>query len=148
MGISMPKDVRADECEKLIWKALVPKGNTFTKQDVPALRLLCFWHHVAIEARAALVRGEDTLEVLEQIGYKDLEDISGNPMPLHRKHPALAVLKEATTEIRALSELLNISPKARVDMIHTTKAQKTDSAQVLQLVLRDRAQKQKARRAC
>ncbi len=42
---------------------------------------------------------------------KELTD--GKAVPLVRKNPALQVLKEASAEIRALSDMLGLSPLAR-----------------------------------
>ena len=44
-GVSMPDDIALDPVQSAIWEELAPDGNNgFTEQDVPNLRLLCFWH--------------------------------------------------------------------------------------------------------
>ena len=49
-----------------------------------------------------------------------------------RKSPALAVLKEASAEIRALSDQLGLSPKSRAET-GTPQRRTTEKAQLLQL---------------
>ena len=48
--VEIPQDIVQDAAQAAIWAELVADDSRFTEQDVPALRLLCFWHAVAMEA--------------------------------------------------------------------------------------------------
>jgi hypothetical protein len=108
-GVTMPEDVASDPMLSKIWSWLVPPVNDFTLQDMPALRLLTFWHAVAAQAQQVLFEGDGTIGILDQVGVKGF----GDGEPLMRKSPAVSVLKEASSEIRALSDMLGLSPLAR-----------------------------------
>ena len=49
--VEIPQDIAQDAAQAAIWAELVADDSRFTEQDVPALRLLCFWHAVAMEAQ-------------------------------------------------------------------------------------------------
>ena len=68
----------------------------------------------------------------------------GSSVPLVRKNPALSVLKEATAQIRALSDLLGISPRCRAAS-PVPQQPRSANAKLLTMVLTDR--EAKARKA-
>ena len=103
-GVLMPKDIAEDPVQSEIWAWLAPPVNSFTEQDIPTLRLLTYWHAVARQAEQA-IHSED--------GVKPFKNADGREIPLVRKNPALTILKEASAEIRALSDMLGLSPLAR-----------------------------------
>lgn len=112
-GVAMPDDIAEDPVQREIWAWVAPVVNNFTEQDMPNLRLLVYWHAVAAQAQQVL-RGEDgAVKIFDQIGVKPFQDADGNEVALVRKNPALQVLKEASSEIRALSDMLGLSPLAR-----------------------------------
>ena len=112
-GVVMPADISQDPVQSEIWGWLAPPVNSFTEQDMPTLRLLTFWHAVAAQAQQAIHSGDGRIAVFDKIGVKPKELTDGKAVPLVRKNPALQVLKEASAEIRALSDMLGLSPLAR-----------------------------------
>lgn len=112
-GVTMPEDIAQNPVQAEIWSWVAPPDNTFTQQDLPNLRMLVYWHAVAAEAQQTLNRGGVGIEIFDQIGEKPFKGADGEKLPLMRKHPALQVLKEASSEIRALSDMLGLSPLAR-----------------------------------
>ena len=143
-GVSMPEDIAADPVQSEIWASIAPEGNGFSESDVPSLRLLCYWHAVARQAQESIAKGDGRINIFDRIGTKPYKTSDGRSVPLVRKNPALTVLKEASAEIRALSDQLGLSPRSRSV---ATEDQKTRSANgsVLSMVLSDR--EAKARRA-
>lgn len=139
-GVPMPDDVALDPVQSAIWGEIAPDGSGFTEQDVPALRLLCYWHAVARQAQAEMADGDGGIGVLERIGTKPAEGDDGEAAPLMRKHPALSVLKEASSEIRALSDQLGISPRSRTSQPQSPQ-QRGGNARILSMVLADREAK-------
>lgn len=77
------------------------------------LALLCYWHAVANQAREAMALGGNEIEILDATAYKPIRGKGGKRLKMMRKNPALTVLKEASTEIRALSDQLGLSKSAR-----------------------------------
>lgn len=141
-GVSMPGDIAQDPVQSAVWQSVAPDGaNNFTEQDVYALRLLCYWHAVAQQAQEAIAKGDGHINIFDRVGTKPYRTPDGKPVPLVRKNPALAVLKEASAEIRALSDQLGISPRMRTAV---PVAQKPVSAngKLLSLVLSDRDAKE------
>lgn len=114
-GVVMPDDVAADPVQSEIWSWIAPDVNNFSEQDIPNLRLLVYWHAVAAQAQDMMRNptGNGSVAILERIGTKPYTAADGREVPLLRKNPALAVLKEASSEIRALSDMLGLSPLAR-----------------------------------
>lgn len=112
-GVTMPEDIAADPVQSEIWAWIAPPVNRFAGQDMPALRLLCYWHAVALQAQQAMASGDGTVNIFDRVGTKPYRAAGGEEVPLVRKHPALSVLKEASAEIRALSDQLGLSPLAR-----------------------------------
>lgn len=112
-GVVMPKDIANDPVQSEIWAWLAPPVNNFTEQDVPTLRLLTYWHAVAEQAQQAIHSEDGRINIFDKIGVKPYKTADGREVPLVRKNPALTILKEASSEIRALSDMLGLSPLAR-----------------------------------
>lgn len=146
-GVTMPDDIAGDPVQREVWESVAPKGrNRFREEDVPLLRMLCYWHAVARECRRDLARGIEPgrVAVMERIGSKPYRDSSGNTPPLFRKNPLLGILKEASAEIRAISDQLGISPRTRAETAAAPKVM-SRKAQILDMAKADR--EAKARRA-
>lgn len=112
-GVLMPQDIAEDPVQSEIWAWLAPPVNSFTEQDIPTLRLLTYWHAVARQAEQAIRSEDGKIAIFDKIGVKPFKTKDGNEIPLVRKNPALTILKEASAEIRALSDMLGLSPLAR-----------------------------------
>lgn len=113
IGVTMPADIAQDAVQSEIWAWVAPPVNNFTEQDIPNLRLLVYWHAVAAQAEQALHAKDGTVRIFDKIGVKPFKTEDGREVPLVRKNPALTILKEASAEIRALSDMLGLSPLAR-----------------------------------
>lgn len=112
-GISMPEDIKADPVQSEIWNWVAPPVNTFTEQDIPNVRLLVYWHAVAAQAEQAMHSEDGRVRIFDKIGVKPFKTPNGQEVPLVRPNPALRILKQASAEIRALSDILGLSPLAR-----------------------------------
>lgn len=112
-GVLMPKDIAEDPVQSEIWAWLAPPVNSFTEQDIPTLRLLTYWHAVARQAEQVIHSEDGKIAIFDKIGVKPFKTSDGREVPLVRKNPALTILKEASSEIRALSDMLGLSPLAR-----------------------------------
>lgn len=112
-GVLMPQDIASDPVQSEIWAWLAPPVNSFTEQDIPTLRLLTYWHAVAQQAEQAIHSEDGKIAIFDKIGVKPFKTADGREVPLVRKNPALTILKEASSEIRALSDMLGLSPLAR-----------------------------------
>lgn len=112
-GVLMPQDIAEDPVQSEIWAWLAPPVNSFTEQDIPTLRLLTYWHAVAQQAEQAIHSEDGKIAIFDKIGVKPFKTADGREIPLVRKSPALTILKEASSEIRALSDMLGLSPLAR-----------------------------------
>lgn len=112
-GVVMPADIAEDPVQSEIWAWLAPPVNSFTEQDIPTLRLLTYWHAVAHQAEQAIHSEDGKIAIFDKIGVKPFKTPDGREVPLVRKSPALTILKEASSEIRALSDMLGLSPLAR-----------------------------------
>lgn len=112
-GVLMPQDIAEDPVQSEIWAWLAPPVNSFTEQDIPTLRLLTYWHAVARQAEQAIHSEDGKIAIFDKIGVKPFKTKDGNEIPLVQKNPALTILKEASAEIRALSDMLGLSPLAR-----------------------------------
>lgn len=112
-GVLMPQDIAEDPVQSEIWAWLAPPVNSFTDQDIPTLRLLTYWHAVARQAEQAIHSEDGKIAIFDKIGVKPFKTPDGREVPLVRKSPALTILKEASSEIRALSDMLGLSPLAR-----------------------------------
>ena len=112
-GVLMPQDIAEDPVQSEIWAWLAPPVNSLTEQDIPTLRLLTYWHAVAQQAEQAIHSDGGKIAIFDKIGVKPFKTADGREVPLVRKNPALTILKEASSEIRALSDMLGLSPLAR-----------------------------------
>lgn len=112
-GVVMPADIAEDPVQSEIWAWIAPPVNSFTEQDIPTLRLLTYWHAVAHQAEQAIHSEGGKIAIFDKIGVKPFKTPDGREVPLVRKSPALTILKEASSEIRALSDMLGLSPLAR-----------------------------------
>lgn len=112
-GVLMPEDIANDPVQSEIWAWIAPPVNSFTEQDIPTLRLLTYWHAVARQAEQAIHSEDGKIAIFDKIGVKPFKTADGREVPLVRKNPALTILKEASSEIRALSDMLGLSPLAR-----------------------------------
>ncbi|MDY4522499.1 MAG: P27 family phage terminase small subunit [Atopobium sp.] len=112
-GVTMPPDIARDPVQSEIWAWLAPPVNNFAPQDVLILRRLTYWHAVAQQAEQAIHSEDGRINIFDKIGVKPYKTEDGREVPLVRKNPALQILKEATSEIRALSDILGLSPLAR-----------------------------------
>lgn len=112
-GITMPPDIASDPVQSEIWRWIAPPVNNFTTQDIPNVRLLCYWHAVAAQAQQAIHSETGQINIFDKVGVKPFKTADGREIPLVRKSPALTILKEASAEIRALSDQLGLSPLAR-----------------------------------
>lgn len=108
----MPEDIALDPVQSEIWAWLCPPVNNFSEQDIPTLRLLTYWHAVAEQAQQAIHSEDGRINIFDKIGVKPYKTPDGWEVPLVRKNPALTILKEASSEIRALSDMLGLSPLA------------------------------------
>lgn len=139
--VDMPDDLEPEQAD--IWRELCPDGSRFDAQDAPILRLLCFWHSVAREAQRQMARN-GRMAIFDPIAYKPIRDANGKTPLMVRKSPALAVLADATKEIRALSDALGITPSARSRMGMEAKAPAaTEHGKLLVVMQRDRADKER-----
>lgn len=112
-GVLMPDDIARDPVQSEIWAWLAPPVNSFTDQDIPTLRLLTYWYAVAQQAMQAIHSEDGKIAIFDKIGVKPFKTADGRDVPLVRKNPALTILKDASSEIRALSDTLGLSPLAR-----------------------------------
>lgn len=112
-GVIMPADIANDPVQSEIWAWLAPPVNNFSEQDIPTLRLLTYWHAVAEQAQQAIHSEDGRINIFDKIGVKPYKTPDGREVPLVRKNPALTILKEASSEIRMLSDMLGLSPLAR-----------------------------------
>lgn len=111
-NIEMPQEVASDPVQAAVWGQLTSR-RTFAQEDAPTLALLCYWHAVANQAREAMALGDNEIEILDATAYKPIRGKGGKRLKMMRKNPALTVLKEASAEIRALSDQLGLSKSAR-----------------------------------
>lgn len=141
--VAIPDDIAADGTMAGIWAELVADDGRFTEQDVPALRLLCFWHAVAMEAQRQMTHN-GKLAIFDPIALKPFTDATGKAPFMVRKSPALTVLKEATAEVRALSDALGLTPAARSRMGAEARPKRDGAkAEFLTLMFTDRAEKER-----
>lgn len=112
-GVGMPEDIADDPVQSEIWAWVAPPVNSFTEQDVPNLRLLVYWHAVAAQAQQVMRSEDGVIGIFDKVGVKPFKTDDGREIPLVKKNPAIAVLKDASREIRQLSDQLGLSPLAR-----------------------------------
>lgn len=141
MGVRMPDDIASDPIQAEIWANIAPENNRFKSSDIPALRLLVYWHAVAKTAEDAMHGADGRLGVFDKIGVKPFKTPDGQSIPLMRKSPALTVLKEASAEIRLLSDMLGISPASKTPVPVEVRTSK--NAAVLQMAFDERSKRAK-----
>ena len=131
-GVSRPNDISADPALSEIWDSAAASGR-FTDEDIPALRMLCQWSRVYAQCVADITRSDGT------IGLTSF-DCNGN----QRAMPQLTVMKQASSEIRALNDQLGISPKYRaVPPSAPVEQPKSANATLLKMVFADREAKER-----
>lgn len=126
-GVVMPYDIAQDPVQSEFWSLLAPPTNSFTEQDVPTLRLLCYWHAVAAHAQQ---------EMAGPIGSGKVA-ISAEGDKGKAQHPAIRTLKQASSEIRALNDQLGLSPlaRSRIGLLQaTTVKTAADTAKMFQSI--------------
>lgn len=98
-GVVMPDDIAQDQVQSEIWALIAPPVNTFSDVDIPSIRLLCFWYAVIDEC------------------MNNLRDEEG-----HINSDAINDAKKASTEIRAISDHLGLSPlsRSRIGLLQAT----------------------------
>lgn len=141
-NIEMPQEVASDPVQAAIWEQLTAR-RTFAQEDAPTLALLCYWHAVANQAREAMALGGNEIEILDATAYKPIRGKGGKRLKMMRKNPALTVLKEASTEIRALSDQLGLSKSARNVTVQQTRPASAHG-KLLTLMFDDRETRAKA----
>lgn len=115
-GIAMPEEIAANPVQAEIWGWLCPPVNSFTPQDIPALKQLCMWHNVFLQAQQSISspNGDGLVAIYDKVGEViEGEGESAKKRQIVKKHPAIGIMKEASAEIRALSDMLGLSPLAR-----------------------------------
>lgn len=121
-GVTMPEDIAADPVRSVIWTQIAPTINTFLDQDIPVLRELVYWHAVYEQAASSILfpDGSGRVQIYEQVGER--KDADGKLHKLVKPNPAIAVMKNASSEIRALSDQLGLSPlaRSRIGLMQTT----------------------------
>lgn len=140
--IEMPQEVANDPVQAAIWEQLTAR-RTFAQEDAPTLALLCYWHAVANQAREAMALGGNEIEILDATAYKPIRGKGGKRLKMMRKNPALTVLKEASAEIRALSDQLGLSKSARNVTVQQTRPASAHG-KLLTLMFDDREARAKA----
>lgn len=141
-NIEMPQEVASDPVQAAIWEQLTAR-RTFAQEDAPTLALLCYWHAVANQAREAMALGGNEIEILDATAYKPIRGKGGKRLKMMRKNPALTVLKEASTEIRALSDQLGLSKSARNVTVQQARPESAHG-KLLTLMFDDRETRAKA----
>lgn len=115
-GVQMPEEIAANPVQAKIWGWICPPVNNFTPQDIPALKQLCMWHGVFLQAQQSISspNGDGLIAIYEKVGEViEGEGENAKVRQLVKKHPAIGIMKEASAEIRALSDMLGLSPLAR-----------------------------------
>ena len=125
--LTPPAPITKDKYQAAIWRTIT-KNRRLTERDVPNLELLCFWHSIAKQAQENIKKGKKYSIIQEE--------------PTPRKAAAVAVLKEASSEIRALNDTLGISHK--FEHTQDTKSKQTSNATLLKAVFNDNKQAKRA----
>lgn len=136
-GVTMPDDIAGDPVQSEIWAWIAPPSNDFTEQDIPNLRLLTYWHSIAWKAEQALADKDGIAGIFDKVGVKPFKDEDGEEIPLVKANPAVTILKQASSEIRSLSDMLGLSPlaRSRIGLIDaTTTKTAADTAKMFQSI--------------
>lgn len=123
--IEKPSSIAANEFKSRKWDEITAERN-FSQADIPTLCLLCGWYAVMERCLQDLDFGDE----LPQVAYQnDMGDLKAMPQ--------LAVMKQASTEIRAINKQLGIEDEA-----YTVKPVAKEST--LHVIQNRRAQRQAA----
>ena len=123
--IEKPSSIAANEFKSHKWDEITAERN-FMQADIPTLCLLCGWYAVMERCLQDLDFGDE----LPQVAYQnDMGDLKAMPQ--------LAVMKQASTEIRAINKQLGIE-----DEVYTVKPVAKEST--LHVIQNRRAQRQAA----
>ena len=122
-----PKSIAASEQKRRLWNEIT-RGREFSPEDVPSLVLLVQWHAIVERCVSDMADGEGVCVSFEnKVG--DIKAI-----------PQIDTLKKASAEIRALNKQLGINDQPEA------KQATTEKANVLSLVVGNRADKAAAAR--
>lgn len=116
--LEKPPSIEDDPIKSQKWDEIT-RGRDFKESDVPTLALLCQWHKVAEKCIADL---DDFGELIYQNEMRDV-----------KAYPQLAIMKQASAEIRQLNKQLGINDQA--------KPEKKKQTTILTMVVNDRAKK-------
>lgn len=106
MTLKKPATVESDDFKSRKWDEITA-DRSFRESDVPTIELLCHWYLVAHQC----------IEELDEYGQTIHVDEQGRPHAM----PQLAVMKQASGEIRQLNKQLGIvdtaegEPEANVE---------------------------------
>lgn len=112
-GVAMPADVALDPVKSEIWQWVAPEDNSFSDSDIPALKILVGWVAIFFQAQQSMSNPDGSVDIFDRIGSKPFKDDDDKAIPLVRTHPAINIMKQASSEIRAYSDMLGLSPLAR-----------------------------------
>lgn len=121
--LKKPASIAKDEFKSQKFDELT-QGRNFTASDIPTLVMLCHWHQIAQQCIDDM-QTQDGIQVAYMNKLDDLKAL-----------PQIAVLKQASAEIRALNKQLGINDQAQ-----NQDKKKTKKASLLTLVVKDRAKK-------
>ena len=122
-----PKSIAASKQKRQLWNEIT-RDRDFSPEDVPSLVLLVQWHAIVERCVADMTDGDEVSVAF----YNKLGDIKAIPQ--------IDTLKKASAEIRALNKQLGINDQPEA------KQATTEKANVLALVVGNRADKAAAAR--
>ena len=122
-----PKSIAASKQKRQLWNEIT-RDRDFSPEDVPSLVLLVQWHAIVERCVADMTDGDEVSVAF----YNKLGDIKAIPQ--------IDTLKKASAEIRALNKQLGINDQPEA------KQATTEKADVLSLVVGNRADKAAAAR--
>ena len=122
-----PKSIAASKQKRRLWNEIT-RDRDFSPEDVPSLVLLVQWHAIVERCVADMTDGDEVSVAF----YNKLGDIKAIPQ--------IDTLKKASAEIRALNKQLGINDQPEA------KQATTEKANVLALVVGNRADKAAAAR--
>ena len=122
-----PKSIAASEQKRRLWNEIT-RDRDFSPEDVPSLVLLVQWHAIVERCVADMTDGDEVSVAF----YNKLGDIKAIPQ--------IDTLKKASAEIRALNKQLGINDQPEA------KQATTEKADVLSLIVGNRADKAAAAR--
>ena len=122
-----PKSIAASKQKRQLWNEIT-RDRDFSPEDVPSLVLLVQWHAIVERCVADMTDGDEVSVAF----YNKLGDIKAIPQ--------IDTLKKASAEIRALNKQLGINDQPEA------KQATTEKADVLSLIVGNRADKAAAAR--